>query len=119
MNDRIRMIRTELGLTQKQFAEKLGLKQNSISNLEKDGYTVTPQNIRAICAQFNVDEHWLRTGEGSIFHSDNNTDRNEQTLLRVYSSLSPDFRDCLIQNARNLLSLQKSLSPSNSFGSQR
>lgn len=37
MNNRIRELRKALGLSQKEFAEKIGLKQNAISYMEKEG----------------------------------------------------------------------------------
>ena len=67
MNNRIRELRKTLGLRQREFAERIGLKQNAISYMEKNGSTVTEQNIKSICSQFNVNEHWLRTGLGQMF----------------------------------------------------
>lgn len=60
MNTRIRELRKTLNLTQKEFAQKIGLKQNAISYMEKADSTVTEQNIRTICSQFSVNENWLR-----------------------------------------------------------
>ena len=67
MNNRIRELRKTLGLRQREFAERIGLKQNAISYMEKNGSTVTEQNIKSICSQFNVNEHWLRDGTGGMF----------------------------------------------------
>ena len=53
MNERIRKLRKALGFSQKEFAEKIGLKQNAISYMEKEGATVTEQNIKVICSQFS------------------------------------------------------------------
>ena len=46
MNTRIRELRKTLNLNQKDFAQKIGLKQNAISYMEKSGATVTEQNIK-------------------------------------------------------------------------
>ena len=64
INERVRMLRKEKGLTQSELGEKIGLKKSAISKLESDGNSVTDQNIRLICDTFHVREHWLRTGEG-------------------------------------------------------
>ena len=48
MNTRIRELRKTLNLNQKDFAQKIGLKQNAISYMEKSGATVTEQNIKTI-----------------------------------------------------------------------
>lgn len=67
MNKRIYNLRKILGLSQKAFASNIGLKQNAISYMEKDGATVTEQNIKNICSQYNVNENWLRNGTGNMF----------------------------------------------------
>lgn len=46
MNNRIRELRKTLNLSQREFAEKIGLKQNAISYMEKSRATVTEQNIK-------------------------------------------------------------------------
>ena len=46
MNKRIRELRKVLNLSQREFANKIGLKQNAISYMEKSGSTVTEQNIK-------------------------------------------------------------------------
>ena len=60
MNIRIRELRKALNLSQKEFADKIGLKQNAISYMERGGSAVTEQNIKLICSQFSVNENWLR-----------------------------------------------------------
>lgn len=67
MNKRIKQLRKTLGLNQKQFGESIGLKANSISYLEQEGFNVTEQNIKSICREFNVNEDWLRNGTGDMF----------------------------------------------------
>ena len=88
MNDRIRELRKALGLSQKEFAGKIGLKQNAISYMEKSGSTVTEQNIKAICSQFSVDEHWLRTGCGKMF-IENEKKRKERSEEHTSELQSP------------------------------
>ena len=46
MNSRIRELRKILNLNQKDFAQKIGLKQGAISYMEKNGSTITEQNIK-------------------------------------------------------------------------
>ncbi|WP_368044644.1 helix-turn-helix domain-containing protein, partial [Bittarella massiliensis (ex Durand et al. 2017)] len=45
MNDRIRQLRKALGLSQQEFAARIGRKQSAVSYLEKNGSTATEQNI--------------------------------------------------------------------------
>ncbi len=66
MNERIKQVRKTLGLTQQKFADRIGLKQNSIALIES-GRPTSDQTIFSICREFNVNEEWLRTGKGEMF----------------------------------------------------
>nr|WP_315409871.1 helix-turn-helix transcriptional regulator [uncultured Selenomonas sp.] len=64
INSRIRSIRKDLRISQKDFGAKIGLGQGAVSFMEQNGNTVIEQNIRLICETFGINEAWLRTGEG-------------------------------------------------------
>lgn len=106
MNTRIREVRKSLHLSQKDFAEKIGLKQNAISYMEKSGCTVTEQNIKTICAQFCVNEKWLRTGSGEMFLKN---EKKHREFFEIFDELSPTLQDYLIKTARELLDTQEKL----------
>ena len=65
--ERIREVRKTLGLTLEKFGEKIGMKKNSVSQLENGKNSVTEQVIKAICREYNVDYMWLTTGDGEMF----------------------------------------------------
>jgi transcriptional regulator with XRE-family HTH domain len=66
--DRIIELREFLGYKQYQMSEKLGLKQSSLSDIERrKTKKVTEQMIMLICEKFNVNEEWLKTGHGEMF----------------------------------------------------
>lgn len=67
VGDRIKEIRVNNHLNQSEFAENIGIGQAALSALEKGIRNVTDRNIVLICENFNVNEHWLRTGEGEMF----------------------------------------------------
>ena len=66
MNERIKKVRKSLELTQQEFAERIGMKRNSIALIE-NGRNTSDQTVFAICREFNVNEEWLRTGAGEMF----------------------------------------------------
>ena len=68
MNERIKELRKSLGLTQLEFGEQVGVKANTIGNYEIGLRTPSDAVIRAICREFNVNENWLRTGDGEMFN---------------------------------------------------
>ena len=65
--ERIREVRKALGLTLEKFGEKIGMKKNSVSQIENGKNSVTEQVIKSICREFNVDYIWLTTGDGEMF----------------------------------------------------
>lgn len=67
MKERIKKIRRELNLTQQEFAERIGIKRNTIANYETGRNDPVDSVISLICREFNVREEWLRTGEGEMF----------------------------------------------------
>ncbi|WP_231037819.1 helix-turn-helix domain-containing protein [Pectinatus frisingensis] len=70
INERIRVLRKDLGLNQKDFGARIGLKNKTISWMEQDGSTVIEQNRRIICDKFHVSINWLETGEGDMYSQD-------------------------------------------------
>ena len=105
MNTRIKELRNYLKLTQKEFGLKIGLK-SSISEIENGNAPITERTIIAICQIFNVNEKWLRLGEGEMF---NTIDKKYDEFFSVYNSLNEPLQDFLIQTAKNLLNLQNKL----------
>lgn len=65
--ERIREVRKALGLTLEKFGEKIGMKKNSVSQLENGKNSVTEQVVKAICREYNVDYMWLTTGDSEMF----------------------------------------------------
>ncbi|MCI9508081.1 MAG: helix-turn-helix transcriptional regulator [Oscillospiraceae bacterium] len=66
MGERVRKLRKTLDLTQREFGERINLKSNSVALIE-GGRNTSDQTIASICREFNVNETWLRTGEGEMF----------------------------------------------------
>lgn len=66
MNERIKELRKSLGLTQQQFADKLGIARGNIAAYEVGKNAVSNAVISLVCKEFDVNEVWLRTGEGGI-----------------------------------------------------
>ena len=87
MNERIKDLRKSLGLTQLEFGEQVGVKANTIGNYEIGLRTPSDAVIRAICREFNVNENWLRTGEGEMFNS------QDEKLAAFVGSLVADDSD--------------------------
>lgn len=116
MNERIRQIRKALDLTQQEFADRIGLKRNSIANYEIGRNVPIDAVIISICREFNVNETWLRTGEGEMFcRLETNDivakatrllgekDPMFEAFVETYSSLDPSDRKILMDFGINLV----------------
>lgn len=67
MNERIRKLRRELDLTQREFADRIGIKRNTVATYETGRNIPIDAVVSLICRTFNVNENWLRNGEGDMF----------------------------------------------------
>lgn len=68
IGERIRHLRkNELKMTQDDFASKIDISRSNIGNIEIGRIAVTERVVSSICREFNVNEEWLRTGEGEMF----------------------------------------------------
>ena len=79
MKDRIRAIRKHFGLNQTEFGAEINMKRGTVAGYETGSRVPLDVVIQAICTRFNVDEHWLRTGEGEMFRPQ--TEREELHML--------------------------------------
>jgi len=67
VNERIKKLRKALDLTQQAFADRLGIKQNTIAKYETNRGSPTTSVVALIVREFGVSEEWLRTGKGEMF----------------------------------------------------
>lgn len=100
MNSRIKAIRKEIkengkSLSQKEFGSRLGVSRDVIANLERANNPVAPtdQMIKLICREFNVNETWLRTGEGEMF---NEAMRREKQIAHYLGRILSDKGDAFL-----------------------
>lgn len=67
MKERLRKLRKTLDLTQQEFADKLKVPRNTIGGYEVGKSNPSDAAVNNICNIFNVNEEWLRTGNGEMF----------------------------------------------------
>lgn len=67
MKERLRKLRKTLDLTQQEFADKLKVPRNTIGGYEVGKSNPSDAAVNNICNIFNVNEKWLRTGNGEMF----------------------------------------------------
>lgn len=90
-------------MSQAEFALKIGMRQTSVSSIEKIGATVTDQTAKNICTIFNINEEWLRNGTGEMysapnvfsldkFAKDHGMSDRELGILKAYFEIDPQLR---------------------------
>lgn len=113
LGERVKKVRKARDLTQQQFAERLGMKRNSIAQVE-GGRSTSDQTVFAICREFKVDEHWLRTGEGEMFVKPDTFSLDEYAkergateldlaIAKLYFDLPPTVRADMLADLKKLL----------------
>lgn len=117
MKDRIKKIRKEQNLTQQQFVKILGVSRSNLAGYESGTRVPSDAAISLICSKFNVNERWLRTGEGEMaqaskpislddFVKQRGASEIELAILKAYFDIDLDtrrkilnrFRSCFVDN---------------------
>lgn len=96
MKERIKQIRKNERLTQTEFGERIGVKGNTITNYETGLRNPTDAVIKAICREFNVNETWLRTGEGDMFIQLTRDEQIEQFVGELLKDEDDSFKRRII-----------------------
>lgn len=96
MKDRIKLLRKELKLNQTDFGERIGVKQASVAGYEAGIRTPLDAVITSICREFNVNEDWLRTGNGEMFLSMTRSDELAKMTTDLFKGEESSFKSRLI-----------------------
>ena len=102
MNERIKELRKTLNLTQQAFADRIGTSRNNVAGYEIGSRSPSEAIISLICREFNVNEHWLRTGEGEMFIEMSKEDEISSMIHNMLSGESADFKERLIKTLSTL-----------------
>ena len=96
MNERLKKLRKELDMTQQEFAEGIGIKRNTMATYESGRNEPIDAVISLICTKYNVNENWLRTGEGEMFIEMSYDDEIAQFVGQVMGEEDDSFKKRLI-----------------------
>lgn len=119
LNNRLKILRTTLNLTQTELAERLGLTRITIARMEAGARNVTDRTIKDICREFKVNYMWLTMDEGNMF-IDSETDilaaidnilagEDEfyKNIVKMVVNLDPNEIKLLKKMAQSMLNEQK------------
>ena len=111
LHERIKTVRKSLTpkVSQTAFAEILGTTRRAITTYETGAVTPSDTFIQLLCTKFNIDEHWLRTGEGEMYKNDLDAQvesfaqkyiltPDEREIMRYFFQLAPKERTAMIEH---------------------
>lgn len=112
IGERVKDLIAEKGMTQKQFSEKTGIPQSTISDWKSKKLNPASDKIAIICEVLEIDPNLLLSGTSakyaseSALHIDKGT--AEYELLSIFQTLNHKYRERLIAYAYALSDMQKS-----------
>ena len=80
IGQRIKQIREKLGLSQREFAEKIGKSRIGVAQWEAGKRTPDESTLKLIAKEFGVSEEWLKKGEGEMFLETAVAEREEEGI---------------------------------------
>ena len=102
IKDRIKLARTTLGKTQAEFAQAINRTQSLFARYENGTNNINDRTIADIGREFNVNEQWLRAGEGPMFREQDNLDNMLTADVAKLVRSSDEFTKKLIHNYLSL-----------------
>ncbi|CEK40312.1 TPA: helix-turn-helix domain-containing protein [Clostridioides difficile] len=97
IKDRIKEIREDAGLSQKDFGSKVKLSRSQISCYEKGIRDATDRSIKDICREFDVNENWLRFGEGEKYSINEKDSLLAEVLAEITISDNIPIKEIIIK----------------------
>lgn len=128
LGERIKKARRALDLTQREFGERISIKQNSVAQIEM-GRNTSDQTITSICREFNISEKWLRTGSGEMFTPMaeesvdelirvHDLDALDRQIILEFIKLTAEDREVVKKYVRNLVKHVSSVPPDSEAAKQ-
>ena len=102
MQSRLKQIRKAIGLNQTEFGERIGVKQATVAAYECGARNPLDTVIKSICREFDVNENWLRTGEGEMFRKLTRDERIADFVADVLRDEPDSFRKRFISMLSSL-----------------
>lgn len=97
MKERIKRVRKDAGMTMEKFGEVIGMGKASVSHLESGRNTPSESSVKMICKVFNVNETWLKTGEGEPYIELSKKEKLAEFFGDVLRDADDSFRIRLIE----------------------
>lgn len=101
MNERIKEVRIQAGLSQKDFGASLGVSRDVYANIENNRVEPKDTFIKLLCSEYHISEDWIRTGNGEM-HATLSRDEEFLQLITEIQVSNDDFIIRLLRAYWNL-----------------
>ena len=95
MKNRFKEIRKNENLNQEQLASELNLSRGQIACYETGRRTITDRTIKDVCSKYNINEEWLRTGDGEMKKEEPEVDELS-LLMGMFNPEEDEFKTKII-----------------------
>jgi repressor LexA len=89
--ERIKRLRQSLGLTQKEFASRIGMTYEMLGLYERGRYAPPEKVLKLISSTFGVSYEWLKTGQGEMW------EKREKALLEELEAKTREVLERLVR----------------------
>ena len=94
---RLKNMRLDIGMTQEQLAQEIGLSGNYVSEIEQEKKSPSEPIYLAIELKFGVNGDWLKKGTGKKYVPEKfPPTKKEAELLQVFREMSPEDKKMLL-----------------------
>ena len=114
IRDRIFAKIEEKGMTQKEFSERTGISQSTISDWKKKRTNPTTEKVMVICKALDVSLEWLLSGVEPEGHRGNqrkwyaiDAETESGRLITSFNAMDKDMQSRLIGYAEALMALYR------------
>jgi len=104
INDRIKKIRVELGLSQAKFCKEIFLSPGHYAGIELYNREVNNRLIKLISVIYNVREEYLKTGKEPMFSKA--PDLKLQKMIGIFQEFPDEYKDYILQQIELLKKLR-------------
>ncbi|MDL2254207.1 helix-turn-helix domain-containing protein [Ruminococcaceae bacterium OttesenSCG-928-I18] len=105
VSERVRQVRKTLHLSQKEFARRLGLSKDMISNIEYQRVKPRQVLLEHLCQVYHVNPSWLFEGEGEMFSHPAGDKLRE--VADAFAQLDETSQEYALMQIKGLLKMQK------------
>jgi len=104
INDRIKKVRLELGLSQVKFCKEIFLSPGHYAGIEIYNREVNNRVIKLISVIYNVREEYLKTGKEPMFAK--GPDLKLQKMIGIFQELPDEYKEYILQQIDQLKKLR-------------